>query len=244
MLFSFPQRKLNFDIDLQITGVRLERTTEFDFLGLIINEKLSWNAHLNKISNKIARIIGIIKRLHYFLPKCTLLLIYNSLFLPHANYSILAWGFACDRILKLQKSAIRLISSAQYNAHTDPLFKTLKILKVTDLFKLKSLKFFFRYSKNELPGYFDNMFTSIPSTHNYPTRYRDVPRYAIPRHASTEKCIRHSITKLIQNSPMTVTSKIHTHSYSGFSQYVKNFYISQYSETCSIPNCFACGNHR
>ena len=54
------------------------------------------------------------------------MLIYNSLFLPHLNYSILAWGFTSDRILVLQKQAIRLISSAGFRAHTEPLYKELQ----------------------------------------------------------------------------------------------------------------------
>ena len=43
MLFYFPQRRLNMNINLKIKDTQLERTSEFDFLGLIINEKLNWN---------------------------------------------------------------------------------------------------------------------------------------------------------------------------------------------------------
>ena len=242
MLFYFPQRRLDMNIDLKIKDTPLERTSEFDFLGLVINERLNWNAHINKIANKTARIIGILKRLHHLLPRNTLLLIYNSLFLPHINYSILAWGYSCDRIFKLQKSAIRLICSTHYYAHSEPLFKYLKVLKAPDLFKLKALKFYYRYTKNELPGYFNNMFSALPVTHPYSTRYRNIPHYATPQHVSTEKCIRHSIPKLLSDTPSQITDKIYTHSFSGFSRYVKTYYINQYSETCSIVDCFVCNN--
>ena len=38
------------------------------------------------------------------------------------------------KIFKLQKKAIRIISLAKYNAHTEPLFKTLNLLKMNDIF--------------------------------------------------------------------------------------------------------------
>ena len=168
---------------------------------------------------------------------------YNSLFLPHIYYSILAWGYSCDRISKLQKTAIRLICSTQFHAHTEPLFKELNILKISDLMHLKALKFYYRYTKNEVPGYFNNMFSTLPTTHTYPTRHRDTPRYAIPRHISAEKCIRYYIPTLLNNMPSCISDKIHTHSYSGFSRYIKSFLLSQYSETCTIINCFVCTNY-
>ena len=137
MIFHFPQRKINLNLDLKINGTSISRTKEFDFLGLLINETLNWNSHMNKIGHKLSKTIGIFKRLQKLLPICTLLLMYNYLFLQHLNYSILAWGYSCDRIFKLEKSAVRLICHEKYNSHTYPLFNFLNVLKVQDLFKLK-----------------------------------------------------------------------------------------------------------
>ncbi len=46
------------------------------------------------------------------------------------NFGILAWGYQCDQITKLQKKVIRIISRAKYNAYIEPIFKELKFLKV------------------------------------------------------------------------------------------------------------------
>ena len=62
--------------------------------------------------------------------------LYNSLMLPYINYGLMIWGFSCNRIIKLQKKAIRIIRLTQNNAHTEPLFKKLNILNVTDMLKL------------------------------------------------------------------------------------------------------------
>ena len=55
--------------------------------------------------------------------------------LPYINYGLMVWGFSCNRIIKLQKKTIRIICLTNYNAHTEPLFKKLKILNVTDMLK-------------------------------------------------------------------------------------------------------------
>ena len=73
-------------------------------------------------------------------------------------------------MFKLQKKVVRLICKTRYNAHTDPLFKQLNLLKIQDILKLKALKFYFRYSKTEIPEYFHDMFRVSPPSHSYQTR--------------------------------------------------------------------------
>ena len=105
---------------------------EFNYLGLIINKHLKWNSHVNKIGNKISQTIGVINKLKHLIPQKTLLTIYHSLILPHINYCILAWGHDSNRILKLQKKAIRIIVKGSFYTHSDPIFKKFNILKVND----------------------------------------------------------------------------------------------------------------
>ncbi len=108
----------------------MENVSNFNFLGLTINDQLNWKSYIDNISNKISRNIGIINKLKHFLPLKTKVLIYKSLIVSHINYGLLIWGFHCDKIAKLQK-AIRIISVSKYNDHTDPIFKQLHLLKVT-----------------------------------------------------------------------------------------------------------------
>ena len=85
MLFQMPQKRfpnLLFNID----RMHIEQVTEFNFLGLIIDSNLNWKAHLNAISTKISRIIGLLHKLKYIFPKQVLHSIYNSLIMPHLNY--------------------------------------------------------------------------------------------------------------------------------------------------------------
>ena len=66
---------------------------------------LNWKSHIDKLSVKCCRILGILNRLNRILPLNINIILYNSLMLPHLNYGITLWGFKCERILKLQKKS-------------------------------------------------------------------------------------------------------------------------------------------
>ena len=132
MIFHMPQRKLNPPI-IKIDEIQLEPISNFNFLGIIINENINWSKHINKISYSISKTIGIIRKLKNVLPSSVLLTIYNSLILPQLTYGILVWGYESNCIFKLQKMALRAMTSSKYNAHTNPLFKKMHLLKVGDI---------------------------------------------------------------------------------------------------------------
>ena len=111
MIFHYRQRNIdNLILDLQISSEKLERVAEFNFLGLTVDENLNWNAHIQKVSNKISRTLGVMCRLKNFLPLHVLRILYNSLILPHLQYGILTWGFCLGRLEKLQKRSVRIIT--------------------------------------------------------------------------------------------------------------------------------------
>ena len=89
---------------------------------------------MDKISNKISKYNGILKRLKHTLPEYILRTLYCSLIQSQLTYGILLWGFECDKLKKIQKKSMRIISRSKYNAHTDPLFKKHGILKLIDIF--------------------------------------------------------------------------------------------------------------
>ena len=139
----------------------------------MLDECLSWNAHIEMIGIKISKAIGIINHLKCIYPQRILFTLYNSLITSHMLYGILLWGKSdnVQTIDKLQKRAIRLISYSRPFEHTEPLFKVFNLLKFNDIYTLKLLKFFYKLSNNSLPPYFDSYKTLIqPSTDRYPLR--------------------------------------------------------------------------
>ena len=144
MLFKNKQRNTsNLSLPtLKLNGVILERVSEFLYLGIYLDENLSWDPHVNYIATKMSKNMGILRRLKHTLPKNILKTIYHSLITPHLNYGILVWGFNNTRIEKLQKQAIRIITHLHSRAHTSNLFKELNILKLEDIFNLKQIIFY------------------------------------------------------------------------------------------------------
>ena len=221
----------------------IERVTEFNFLGLTINEHLSWKPHIQKISNKIARTLGIMCRLKNFLPTHVLRIFYDSMILPHLQYSILSWGFKTGRLDKLQKRAVRILSNSKYNSHTDPIFKKLNLLKLKDLFEFNVLKLFYKYKNNILPFYVSHMLSNYSVSHSYPLRATHVPNAPGSNTPSGEKCTRHYLPSVVDKLKPDILDKVSTHSLQGYAFYIKKITITENKMECVERNCYVCNNH-
>ena len=103
-----PGRDLQIP-NLHTNNIKLECLDFFNFLGITIDKHLTWKGHINLIANKISR-TGVINRLKNYIPENALFTIYKTLITTHLNYGILTWGFFSDRILKIQKKAVRSIT--------------------------------------------------------------------------------------------------------------------------------------
>ena len=168
MIFCSRQHKYSQSVPLVLNGVNLNRITITKFLGVKIDENLTWS-HISDVSNKISKTIGIMNRLKCFIPSEILVILYNSLVLPYLNYSVLTWGSSlanCDRLLLLQKRAVRIISKAGHRDHTANLFANLKLLRFKDLYYLNLGTFtcMYKYMNNAFPSCFSSYFTLTSNT--------------------------------------------------------------------------------
>ena len=243
MIFLPPGKKIKTP-KIEIDNFEIERVTNFDFLGLTINENLNWSAHTNKISNKISRSIGIINKLKNYIPTHIKLILYYSLILSHLQYCILIWGYQPGRLLKLQKKAERIITNSKYNAHTEPIFKHLDLLKFNDLVKLNELKFFYKYSHQTLPQKINEIPIQPNHTiHQHNTRSRYQIHTQLVKHEYAKKCLEYQLPITINTTPKIVLDKIYTHSLDGFAKYSKNYTLKNYTFECSESNCYICGQN-
>ena len=105
MLFSNSISTLPGQVMLNNTVI--EKVTQTKFLGVTIDEKLTWKPHTDNICKIISRNIGIINKLKSYFPIRILLTLYSTLILPFLNYGVLAWGNSLitqlQKILLLQK---------------------------------------------------------------------------------------------------------------------------------------------
>ena len=245
MVFHNYQRVIvNEDIpDLMINDKKIERVSCFNFLGLTINEFMNWSSHSAKIANKISRTLGIMNRLKRYLPFSALKLMYDSLILSHLQFGITCWGFEWNRIFKLQKRALRIMTNSKYNAHTEPLFKELEMLKVSDIFDVQCMKFWYKFVNKSLPEYFGTMFTFNNELYQIETRAQNQLHLFPTRTSSARNVLRHRIPDLLQEYPRAITQKAKTHSIESFVKLLKAHTIGSYSYECTAINCYSCGRN-
>ena len=75
-------------LKLTINDNPIEQLAEFNFLGITIDQNVTWNADITKTSIKIARVTGILHKFKHSFPQRILRLIYNSLIHPHLIYGL------------------------------------------------------------------------------------------------------------------------------------------------------------
>ena len=92
MVFRPRQRRQTLDISVQIDNNVIEQMKETVFLGVILNEHLSWKPHILSVSRKISKSIGIIYKSSFCLPKTSLCSLYYSLVYPYLTYCVLVGG--------------------------------------------------------------------------------------------------------------------------------------------------------
>ena len=170
-------------------------------------------------------------------------LMYDSLILSHLQFGITNWGFEWDRISKLQKRALRIMTNSRYNAHTEPLFKQLHLLKVKDIFENQCLKFWYKYVNNKLPNYFRNMFTYNHELHEIETRNHDRLHLYPTRTSGARNVLRHHIPELLNKFPPHLVERFKTHSLYSVSHHVKCYLIDLYSYDCDEIDCYICNNN-
>ena len=188
MLFGFDRftknkstSKLKFRCNINKRAI--ERVDEFKYLGVIIDNKLNWQKHVDYIASKLAKIAGVIYKLRTKAQSSTLTLIYNSLAGSYLSYGILAWGnCASSTLIKLQSLQNKIL---RYMTFTDsftsikPAYKNKKVLNVENVSFFEAAKFMWAIHNNSIPDAFKDYF--IPLSHSYSTRTKNKANYTVPR---------------------------------------------------------------
>ena len=181
MIFT---KRPKIDFEIYLNGVLIEKSTCERFLGVLVDDKLSWSNHISAISSKISRNSGIIYKLKGIVPESVLKILYNSFIQSNLNYCSSVWGLksknSVEPLFRAQKKAIRAIEN-RFNAffynketgecpcHTKEIFGRNKLLTVHNLIAKNCLATMQRTLTGFCPLPIKNLFTISPTT---PTRLR------------------------------------------------------------------------
>ena len=160
----------------------IQRVRYIKFLGIQTNTYGGMSI-FNKSPVKLLKDVGIVNKVNSLITSKLLLTLYNSLIL-HAYLSYcnmiqsLGSSIQIHKLIILQKRFIRIISNANYLSHTDSLFHSLNLLKITDIGQMQTLIFMYKYHHHHhhhhhgvLPTtLFCNYFCKVADVHSYLTR--------------------------------------------------------------------------
>ena len=145
------------------------------FLGITIDNTLSWEKHCHSVSNKISKSAGILGRMKNIIPTSALKILYDSLLMSHIQYGLEVWGGCNDskgkkRLMGIQKKAIRHLTKAHFLSHTEPRMKSLGILKFDDQLTLQTAKLAHDIINKRCPLNLQNGLELCADQHSYSLR--------------------------------------------------------------------------
>ena len=191
--FKLPRAKnddLNEDENLFLTinNVVIKQVKETKFLGVIIDEKLKWDAHTVALNSKLKCEVGKLCRIRHVIPKQHHKELYHTLFESHLGFGISVWGGISNNRLEslfvTQKKCVRIMfgDNEAYldkfktaartrplekqrlgkdfyeKEHTKPLFKENRLLTIHNLYKYTCLMEMFKINRLESPNSLLNLF--------------------------------------------------------------------------------------
>ena len=171
VILKSKQKKFEGDLKIKLSGKRLYPTESVKYLGVKIDTNLSWQ-YVNDLSVKLNKANALLFKMRKYVSFKILRSIYFAIFDSYLSYCCLVWAQNCStiqRIVILQKKAIRIINFQPRNSHTSHLFKQSSILKFQDKICLENILFISKSLNNLSPSVFNTWFSFSSDQHNYET---------------------------------------------------------------------------
>ena len=116
---------------------KIERKSSVKFLGVILDEHLTWNEHINHVCNKLRSLFHVFYSIRRYLSKDNIKTLYYTLVYTRIKYGLAVYGHAgvtkLNKIQFLQNQLLKVLSSKKFRFSTDKLHNEFEILKIQDL---------------------------------------------------------------------------------------------------------------
>ena len=164
----------NLPDKIKFLNHEITRTSHIKFLGVIIDENLTWIHHINEVCNKLKRYFHIFYNIRHLLGKNNIKTLYYALIYSRIKYGISVYGQACYNKLKriqfIQNQLLKVLSGKKFRFPTDELHAEFELLTVKDITEQEILTFVHNFLSNKLPPVFNGYFETLASNHNRNTR--------------------------------------------------------------------------
>jgi len=195
-------------LQLSINGTFISQVNSAKFLGVHIDQHLTWNDHIKNISAKISKNVGILKRVSYILPSSIRAKLYYSLIYPYLSYCNFVWASTYEsrlrKLVLLQKRGVRVVAGASSIAHTSPLFLEFNLLKFHQIKTFQTGIFMYRFAHNLLPPNFTGYFQQGVDIHSHLTRSSKLYRAIYAHSNSLRFSIKFTGPSVWSSIPLTI----------------------------------------
>ena len=145
ILFRKKGQPIDDNFQLVIGNEIISLVKDAKFLGLFIDENLTWRAHIAKIRHNISSGLYMLNNTRNFLPSDQKKTVYMSFVNSHILYGVLLWGTMAltgdvSKLSRQQNKAMRAINNKRRNFPTNPLYKTYNKIQAPMKYFLKILK--------------------------------------------------------------------------------------------------------
>ena len=173
-IFKSPRRIIDLPNSISYLNQKLNRVSYIKFLGVTLDENLSFNLHINEVCNKLKNLFHVFYSIRGFLSKENIRTLYYALIYSRIKYGIAVYGQAkasnIKRIQTLQNKLLKVLAGKKYRYPTDKLHNEFDLLKVSDITNQEVLTFVYNFFSNGLPGIFNNYYQTFSENHSYNTR--------------------------------------------------------------------------
>lgn len=126
--------------DIWYNGERIEPVKTFRYLGIVIDDGLTWKPHIQYLMKKISPIAGLFRKISLVCPKYILKSIYHSLFESHLIYGLVIWSSTYKSTYKhlqtLQNRAIKNLYKYKRNKCTKTIYIKHNLLPLNELIQI------------------------------------------------------------------------------------------------------------
>ena len=171
VIFCPRQKKVTHKLQINIHDTALNKSVPLEnkdyvkYLGILVDKNLTWKMHIDNIGAKISKTVRLIAKLRHFVPFHTLLNIYRSLIMSYLTFGITCWGQVyntyLNKILVLQKKALRFMDFVDRKTHAISLFLDAKILPVSFLYYRSTAVLLHDTHTNAAPKNLVNLFVNV-----------------------------------------------------------------------------------
>lgn len=144
VIFRSKNRKVTITQQISLNSTPIDIVPNIKTLGVVFQENLSWNEHIDTISSKLSQLVGLVYRNRLILPRPIMILIYNSLFSSRINYCHLVWASTTQKniqkIYSLQKRFLRAVENVPLHYHTYPLFEKYNVMPFEKIYNYRLTK--------------------------------------------------------------------------------------------------------